>query len=112
LEDAEAAIWEEIVKLHGSPVTDRELRRVRTAARRNAVSVRESVQIRAQQLADNAAMYNDPNRINTNTEKLLAVTAAEVQRVAKTYLRDSNRIVIQTVPAAPGAPATAPRPAQ
>src|SRR5262245_59607084 len=112
MEEAEAVIAEEIVKLQNSPPTEQELKRVRTAARRSAVSVRENALARAQQLADSAAMYDDPNRINTNTEKLMAVTATDVQRAAKTYFRDNNRIVIQTVPTAPGAAAPAPRPAQ
>jgi predicted Zn-dependent peptidase len=111
MQEAEALIWEEIVRIQNGPVTDRELRRVRTAARRNAVAIRESALARAQQLADFAAMYKDPNRINTNTEKLMAVTAADIQRVAKGYLRKDNQVVIQTVPKA-AVPAAAVRPQQ
>jgi zinc protease len=111
MQEAEALIWEEIVRIQNGPVTDRELRRVRTAARRNAVAIRESALARAQQLADFAAMYKDPNRINTNTEKLMAVTAADIQRVAKGYLRKENQVVIQTVPKA-AVPAAAVRPQQ
>jgi predicted Zn-dependent peptidase len=55
---------------------------------------------RAQSLADNAVLYNDPNRINTNPEKLSAVTAADVQRVAARYLQTTNRVVVHTTPAA------------
>jgi zinc protease len=65
--------------------------------------MRESALSRANSLADNAAMDNDPNRINTQTEKISAVTAADVQRVARTYLRTTNRIVMHTLPGA-GAP--------
>jgi predicted Zn-dependent peptidase len=89
-----------------TPVTDQELKRVRTTARRGAVGIRESALSRAVSLADSAALYNDPNRINTNTDKTMAVTAGDVQRVAKAYLRSENKIVIQTNPA-PGGPAAA-----
>jgi len=110
IQEAEAVIAEEVAKLHEVPVTEQELRRVRTTARRQAVSLRESALSRAQQLADNAVLYNDPNRVNTNPEKIAAVTAADVERVAKAYLRVENRVVMQTMPAAaPPAPA-APRP--
>jgi hypothetical protein len=34
------------------------------------------------------------------------VTAADIQRVARTYLRPTNRIVMHTTPAAPAPPAT------
>jgi predicted Zn-dependent peptidase len=73
---------------------------VRSTARRQGVSTRESVLARAQSLADNAVLYNDPNRINTNPEKLSAVTAADVQRVAARYLQTTNRVVVHTTPAA------------
>ena len=112
MEEAESVISAEILKLQNGSVTDQELKRVRTAARRNAVAIRENALARAQQLADQAAMYDDPDRINTNTEKLMAVTATDVQRVAKTYLRTANRIVFQTIPTAPGASAVPSRPPQ
>jgi zinc protease len=105
-QEAESLIYEEVARMNATPVTDQELKRVRTAARRGAVGIRESALSRAVSLADNAALYNDPNRINTNADKTMAVTAADVQRVAKAYLRSENKIVIQTNPA-PGAPASA-----
>jgi predicted Zn-dependent peptidase len=112
MQDAESVISAEILKLQNGSVTEQELKRVRAGVRRNAAAVLENALARAQQLADQAAMYDDPNRINTNTEKLMAVTAPDVQRVAKMYLRDTNRIVFQTVPTASGASAAPARPAQ
>jgi zinc protease len=108
--EAEAAITEEIIRVQSAgPATDLELQRVRTSARRGAVSLRESTLGRAQSLADNAVLYNDPNRINTSPEKLAAVVAADVQRVATRYLQTSNRVVVHTMPAAPTPPATTTR---
>jgi zinc protease len=98
LEEAEALITEEVMKLHGAPVSEQELQRVRASARRNAVGLRESSLGRAQTLADNAVLYDDPNRINTQIDKMMAVTAADVQRVAKQYLQTTNRIVVHTTP--------------
>jgi predicted Zn-dependent peptidase len=104
-------IAEEIAKLQAAPVTDKELKRVRTNARRSAVAMRESALNRAITLADNASMYDDPNRINTNTDKLAAVTPADIQRVAKAYLRSDNRVVMTTFPeAAAAAPPAAAKP--
>jgi len=104
--DAEAVITEEVSRLQAAAVTGEELQRVRSSARRGAVAIRESVLTRAQSLADNAAIYNDPNRINTVNEKIAAVTAADVQRVAARYLQSTNRIIIHTLPA--GLPAAPP----
>jgi len=106
-QEAESLIYEEVAKMHSTPVTDLELKRVRTSARRSAVAIRESALSRAISLADDAALYNDPNRVNTATEKTMAVTATDVQRVAKAYLRNENKIVVQTNPKAQ-APAAAP----
>jgi zinc protease len=100
IEEAEAVITEEVMRLHTGAVTAEELQRVRTAARRGAVGIRESALNRATSLADNAVLYNDPNRINTNPEKIAAVTAADVQRVATRYLQTTNRVVVHTLPAA------------
>jgi len=104
--DAEAAITDEIARLQTAAVTSEELQRIRSSARRGSVSIRESTLARAQSLADNAAVYNDPNRINTNAQKIAAVTAADVQRVAGRYLQTTNRVVVHTLPAT--APAAAP----
>ena len=58
---------------------------------------------RAIQLGEYALFYNDPNLINTRTDKVLKVTAADVQRVAAKYLTKENRSVITTMPK-PAAP--------
>lgn len=105
--DAEAALNEVLAAAPTAAVTEQELQRVRASARRNDVGTRESALTRAISLADNAVLYNDPNRINTLSTRLTAVTAADVQRVARTYLRTSNRIVMHTLPgAAPAVPAS------
>jgi zinc protease len=108
LKEAESLIAEEVSRMIAAPVTEEELTRVRTSARRSAVGLRESALSRALTLANDASVYNDPNRINTETDRLVAVSAADVQRVARTYLRSDNKIVMETTPAAPAA---APKPA-
>ena len=104
--EAEAAIDEELERMRSTAVTADELLRVRTSSRRNAVGLRESSLGRAQSLADNAALYNDPNRINTTPEKVASVAAADVQRVVTTYLKNSNRVVVHTLPGGGPAPAS------
>ena len=100
-EEVEGLITEEVAKLSAEPVTDKELQRSRSSIRRSMlVGTRESMLSTAISLADNTALYNDPNRINTEYEKRLAVTAADIQKAAKIYLRTANRVVVTTVPAA------------
>jgi len=65
--------------------------------RQQAQAVTSTLQ-RAIQLGEYALFYNDPNLINTRLDKILKVTAEDVQRVAATYLTAANRSVIITVP--------------
>ena len=98
-EEVEGLIGEEIARLHAEPVTDKELARVRINIRRGAES-RLTALSRAQALADAAAVFDDPNKVNTDSDLQLAVTAAEIQRAAKAYLVTANEVVLATVPAA------------
>jgi zinc protease len=108
-EEVDGLITEEIAKVLSEPVTAKELERARVGMRRAAVSPRGSVLQIAISLADNAALFNDPNRINAEYEKRLAVTPADMQKAAKTYLRTANRAVVISKPAAPAAPTPMPK---
>jgi predicted Zn-dependent peptidase len=96
-EEVEDLISEEIAKLHAEPVTAKELQRVRIALRRSAES-RLTALSRAQALADAAAVYDDPNRVNTEIDHQLAVAAPDIQRAAKACLVTPNRVVVVTLP--------------
>ena len=100
IEDAESLIEEEITNAMSAPVTDAELKRVRTAMRRRDVAIRTSVLGRALALAEGAIIYNDPNRINTSNARIATATPADIQRVARQYLKPENRVILETVPAA------------
>lgn len=99
-EDAQKLLEEEMARLQTELVTNKELQRARAMQRRSQASLRTSVLGRALQLSDNAVMYNDPGRINTEEQRAAAVTAAQIRDVVKKYLRPENRTVIVTVPAA------------
>jgi len=49
-------------------------------------------------LGQAAVLLGDPNRVNTDLEKLQAVTPADVQRVANKYLTEKNRYVFIYLP--------------
>jgi zinc protease len=99
-EEVEGLLTEEIARLNAEPVSENELKRVRASVRRGSMGPRENVLSMAVSLSDGAALYDDPNRINTEPERRMAVTAADIQKAAKAYLRTSNRVVVVTVPAA------------
>jgi len=97
-QEVEGLISEEISKLHSQPVSEQELKRVRMAVRRGAEN-RLTALSRAQALADAAAVYDDPNRINAELDAQLAVNAPDIMRAAKADLVNANKSVVITQPA-------------
>jgi zinc protease len=102
--EAEKSVLDEIERIKAAAPEDWEIDKARTIAQRSAVGGSESSLSRAVQLSQYELFYNDPARINTLVARIKAVTAADVQRVAKQYLTKENRSVITTTPKS-GAPA-------
>jgi len=96
--DLEAAIWEEIERVKKGPIADWEIEKARNQARRQLVGTLQSSLNRAVLMAQDALFFNDPGRINTLPDRIRAVTAADVQRVAATYLVPERRTVVITNP--------------
>jgi predicted Zn-dependent peptidase len=109
--DLEQAIYDEVERLKAGPIEAWEIEKARNIAKRSLVSSLTSSLSRAVMLSQLAVYYDDPNLINTRYERLSAVTAADVQRVAKQYFTPENRTVVVTnpKPAAPAPGAGAPK---
>jgi predicted Zn-dependent peptidase len=97
-EALESAVLAEIERVKTEPIADWELEKARNNAKRAVVGGLTSSLQRATQLAEFAASYGDTSLINERVNRLMKVTAADVQRVAKTYLTAENRTVVVTVP--------------
>ena len=98
--EVEKLVYEELERVKNEPVTDAELQKVRMEVKRGKVEQLLGTLYRAQALGENAVFYNDPNVINTGNDKLMAVTKEQIQKAARTYLIESNRTVLTTVPKA------------
>jgi predicted Zn-dependent peptidase len=98
LADIERAIDEEIEKVKTGAIADWEMEKARTSARSAFVSQVQSTLSRAILLSEYALFHDDPELINTRAQKIAAVTAQDVQRVARQYLARENRSVITTTP--------------
>ena len=77
-----------------SPVSAAELDKAKNQLVTNQLRERETNQGKALALGDAAVLLGDPNRINTDIERLQAVTAGDVQRVMRKYFSETNRVVI------------------
>ncbi len=98
IEEVEAVIYEEIALLQKELIADRELEKARNSARRGSIQALQSSLDTAIRLSQYAVYYNDPNLINTQFQKIAAVTKEDVRRVASKYLKATNRTVAVTVP--------------
>jgi zinc protease len=98
VEALEAAIYAEIEKVKTGTIEAWEMEKARNNAKRAVVGGLTSSLTRATQLAEFAASYGDPALINQRIDRIAKVTAADVQRVARTYLTPENRTVVITTP--------------
>ena len=92
-EECEKAIYEEIDRLKSEPVTAGELKKAKTRSRANLIRQLESNAGLAGELAFYGTVTGEWRNLFNPLEKIKAVTAADIQRVAKTYFTEKNRTV-------------------
>jgi zinc protease len=102
-----AALEDELQKIVDAPVDAKELAKARNQLASRAVFRRERVSEMASQMGVDGVVAHDPLRGFTAPAKYDAVTAADVQRVAKKYLVKNNEtmVVLQPLAKTSGAPA-------
>lgn len=103
VEDLEDAIDEEIKAIKQDGPTPQEMQKVRTIFLRQSIETRASVLEMANLIGTKTVIYNDPNLINTEYERLAAVTAEQVKQAAQEYLLFAHHAVVITVPESRGA---------
>jgi zinc protease len=97
-EDAERSLLAELKKMQDAPVSSAELEKAKNQLVTNKLRERETNNGKALALGEAAVLLGDTNRVNTDIERLQAVTAADVQRVMRQYFTDTNRVVIYYLP--------------
>jgi zinc protease len=100
VEDAEKSLLAEIKKLQDAPVSAAELEKAKNQIITGQLHELETSNGKALALGEAAVLLGDPSRVNTDLERLQAVTAADVQRVMKKYFSDQNRMVLYYLPEA------------
>ena len=94
---AEATVYEELARLAAEPVTPAELARVKRTAVARTVFAREDVHSLCNEVAQ-AVTTTNIDHLKGNLDRLLAVTAADLQRVAGKYLTKNAAAVVWSVP--------------
>ncbi len=91
-DDLEQAWYAQVAKLRSEPVTDHELQKVKNQVAADSYRRLQSNTALLFQLGMYEAM-GEWEYINESPAKLMAVTAADIQRVANTYFKPTNRCV-------------------
>ena len=99
-EDVERSLLAEVKKMQDAPVSAAELEKAKNQIITDQLRQRETSNGKALALGEAAVLLGDPARVNTDLERLQRVTAGDVQRVAKKYLTDANRLVLYYLPEA------------
>lgn len=94
----EEAITSEIERLKTEDISDYEFQKLRNQIENDFVSSNSRMAGIAQSLATYKTYYNDANLINTELDKYLAVTKADLKKVSQKYFSRDNRVVLHYLP--------------
>lgn len=90
----EKSILAEIKKMQDTAVLPRELEKAKNQLISSIIRQRETNDGRAGLIENSLAYLGDPRGVNTIISKLQAVTAADIQRVMRTYMKEDSQVVI------------------
>jgi zinc protease len=97
-EEVSTTLIAELDKLKAERITAHELQRAKNQFARDYIMGRESDQQKAGQLSHAVVIHNDVKTADAEFDIFQNMTAAEVQRVANTYFRPENRLVLTLLP--------------
>lgn len=97
-EELEASLNAEIEKVKNEVMSDLEFQKLRNQVENDFISGYSTMAGIAEALANYQMYYGDANLINTEIERYMNVTKEDVQRVAKKYLTEKNRVVLYYLP--------------
>jgi zinc protease len=92
------ALIAELDRLRDEPISEAELQRTKNQFARDYIFTRESNRDKARHLAHAAVIHDDITTADGEFDVFMSVTAADVQRVARTYFTPENRLVLTIVP--------------
>jgi zinc protease len=97
-EEATSALIAELDKLRNEPVKAAELQQAKNQFARDYILQRESNQSKAEVLGHAVVIHNDIKTADGEFDIFQNLTAADVQRVARTYFTPENRVVLTIMP--------------
>ena len=95
LGDAETALAAEIAHLRDAPLAPAELDAVKNGMFGDALSRRETARGRAYELGGGAILADNPHLADERLAAIRAMTPADVQRIARTWLDDAKQVTLR-----------------
>ncbi len=96
--EGEAALKKEIARLRDAPVSAAELAEAKNELLTAALKQRETAEGRANLIANGVIVDGDPSAADRQIAAVQTVTAADIQRVARAYLKDEQSATIRYLP--------------
>ena len=100
--EAVEALMAELERLKQEPISDEELQRSKNQFARDYVIGRITNSQKAAHLAHAAVIHDDITTADGEFDIFMNVTKEDVQRVARTYFKDTNRMVLTILPRGSG----------
>ncbi len=94
----EAALTREVARFRDAPVSAAELAEAKNQILTAAIRSRETAEGKAQLIASSVIVDGDPHAADRQLAAIAAVTAADVQRVARRYLGVNQSVTIRYLP--------------
>jgi len=96
--EAEQTIYREIERLQQEPAAAWEIEKAKSSLATTYLDHLNRGMLRGFVIGQFTVDFGDPARINTYLDRIAAVTADDVRRVANTHLRPGNRTTLLTLP--------------
>lgn len=100
LSTLQAALDEELKNIQNELISQEEFEKLRNTKENDVISANSSVAGIAENLAQNYMYMGKTALINSELAKYMAVTREDIQRVAKTYFTQSDRVILYYLPKA------------
>lgn len=97
-QDLESAMDAEFKRVQENLISEEEFNKLRNQIENDFVTRNSRVVGIAESLANYHMYYGDANLINTEIDRYLKVTREDIQRVAKKYFNENNRVVLYYLP--------------
>jgi predicted Zn-dependent peptidase len=98
LDDLIVEMDEEIAKLQGELISERDYQKIQNKFENNFVSSNSSIEGIANSLARYYMLYGDVNLINNEIDIYRSITREEIKMVANKYLNANQRLVLEYLP--------------